>query len=258
MVDCQEGQNDHNRRFHISHNTKRFTQKIGKTAHLCVNLRYKTVDKLPLLFYPCNRYDRKGDLMTKKKRTLRPIDMAYVAMFVALMAIGANLTAMITFGSIPLTMQTFFAIMAGALLGSRLGSLSMVVYMIVGLIGVPVFAGFQAGPGTVLTPTFGFIVSFIFVAYATGKIIEARTEPALPRFFAACFVGLFLNYFIGTTLMYLALNFWVTGSHGISYAMAWTGMLPFIPKDIFFTIVAAVIAPRIYRRVRKAVPYKAA
>lgn len=193
-----------------------------------------------------------------KKSTLRPLDMAYVAMFVALMAIGSNLTAMITFGAIPLTMQTFFAIMAGALLGSRLGALSMIVYMIVGLIGVPVFAGFQAGPGTVVTATFGFIISFIFVAYATGKIIEAKPEPGLPRFVCACFAGLILNYFIGTTLMYFALNFWVGGSHGISYGLAWAGMLPFLPKDIFFTIVAAVVAPRIYRRVQKATSYRAA
>ncbi|HEU5139629.1 MAG TPA: biotin transporter BioY [Bacillales bacterium] len=189
--------------------------------------------------------------MTQTNRKWQPLDLAYAGMFAALMAIGANLTAMISFGTIPLTMQTFFAIMAGALLGSRLGTISMIVYMIVGLIGVPVFAGFSGGPGTIFHPTFGFIVSFIFVAYATGKIIEAKPNPRLPRFLVACFVGLILNYGIGTTIMYFALNFWYGGADGISYGLAWMGMLPFLPKDIFFTVVAAVIAPRIYRSVRK-------
>ncbi|HEX6923374.1 MAG TPA: biotin transporter BioY [Bacillales bacterium] len=196
--------------------------------------------------------------MTNTKRKWQPIDLAYAGMFAALMAIGANLTSMITFGAIPLTMQTFFAIMAGALLGSRLGATSMLVYMIVGLIGVPVFAGFSGGPGTIFSQSFGFIISFIFVAYVTGKIIEAKPHPGLPRFFAACFVGLFLNYAIGTTIMYFALNFWVAGSEAVPYFTAWAFMLPFLPKDILFTIIAAVIAPRIYQSVRKSSRYRTA
>lgn len=182
---------------------------------------------------------------------MKALNLAYAGMFAALMAIGANITAFITLGTVPLTMQTFFAIMAGALLGSRLGALSMIVYMVVGLIGVPVFAGFSGGPGEVLSPTFGFVISFIFVAYFTGKIIESKANPRLPRFLVACFVGFILDYVIGTTLMYFALNFWVFGADGVSYWAAWVMMLPFIPKDIFFTIVAAVIAPRIYRAVQK-------
>lgn len=182
---------------------------------------------------------------------MKALHLAYAGMFAALMAVGANITAFITIGTVPLTMQTFFSIMAGALLGSRLGSLSMIVYMIVGLIGVPVFAGFSGGPGVVLSPSFGFVISFICVAYFTGKIIESRAHPGLPRFFLACFVGLLLNYVIGTTIMYFALNFWVSGTDTVSYWAAWAMMFPFLPKDFFFTIVAAMIAPRLYRAVQQ-------
>lgn len=196
--------------------------------------------------------------MSEQKRSYSALSIAYVGLFVALMAIGANLTSMITIGAIPLTLQTFFAIMAGALLGSRLGAVSMIVYMFVGLIGVPVFAQFHSGPAIIFSPTFGFIVSFIFTAYATGKIIEGSVNPGIPRFLFACFVGLILNYFIGTTLMYFALKYWIAGAHAITYLQAWIGMLPFLPKDIFFAIVAAIISPRIYKNVRKVQTSRAA
>lgn len=187
--------------------------------------------------------------MQNNKHSLKPVDMAYVAMFAALMAIGANITALITIGTIPLTMQTFFAIMAGALLGSRLGALSMIIYTIIGLIGVPVFSGFTGGPGAVFLPTFGFVISFIFVAYMTGKIIEAKTNPGYPRFIIACFVGLIVNYLVGTNIMYLAATTWI----GLdwTYGYTWAVMLPFLPKDLFFTAIAAAVCPRIFRAVRK-------
>lgn len=172
-----------------------------------------------------------------------------VAMFAAMMAIGANITAMITIGTIPLTMQTFFSMMAGILLGARLGALSMIVYTVIGLIGVPVFSGFSGGPGAVFLPTFGFVISFIFVAYITGRIMETKTNPGIPRFVVASFIGLAVNYLVGTNIMYIAANTWI----GLdwSYASTWMIMLPFLPKDLFFTIIAAIVSPRIYRAVQK-------
>src|SRR5690625_217951 len=85
-------------------------------------------------------------------------------MFVALTEIGANLTSIAPFlviGRVPITLQTFFAVMAGLVLGSRLGAFSMFVYMMLGLVGAPVFAQFKGGIGMMLSPTFGFILSFI-------------------------------------------------------------------------------------------------
>src|SRR4051812_33720561 len=111
------------------------------------------------------------------KRKLRALDLTLVGMFVALMAVGANITSFVPFmvvGGVPITLQTFFAILAGAILGSRLGVLAMTVYMLVGFAGVPIFAKFGAGPSTILSPTFGFIVSYIFTAFIIGKIVEKR------------------------------------------------------------------------------------
>ncbi|MCK6258303.1 biotin transporter BioY [Fictibacillus sp. KIGAM418] len=183
----------------------------------------------------------------------RAIDLTLAAMFAALMAVGGNITAWIpalVFGQVPVTLQTFFCILAGLLLGSRLGAVSMIVYTLVGLAGAPVFAGFSGGPSIIFKPTFGFILSFILAAYVAGKILEMAKKPSLPVFFLASFAGLIVNYFVGTTFLYAALTNWAA-VEGVTYLSTWKGMLLFLPKDVILTAVTAVISPRIYKAVAK-------
>src|SRR5690625_1459018 len=144
------------------------------------------------------------------------------AMFVALTAIGANMTSIVPFlvvGGVPITLQTFFAVMAGLVLGSRLGAFSMFVYMVLGLAGVPVFAQFKGGAAMLLTPTFGFILSFIVVAYVAGKLVEMRRT--LPMYITAALVALVINYVIGTNWMYAAYLFWFAAPADLSYKLVW-------------------------------------
>lgn len=184
------------------------------------------------------------------KQIFRAVDITYVAMFAALMAIGANATSLITIGTVPLTLQTFFAILAGALLGSRLGSLSMVVYTLIGLVGAPVFAQLT-GTAILTKPTFGFVISFIVLAYVSGKIVETKTKPTLKTFFIACFIGLIINYVIGTTYLYFSLKYFLGSMENLSYIEAWKMMLLFIYKDIILTFIAAILCPKVYSAVNK-------
>lgn len=188
--------------------------------------------------------------MVKAKQRLHPIDITYVAMFAALMAIGANLTSFITIGTVPLTLQTFFAILAGVLLGSRLGTLSMIVYTLIGLVGAPVFAGFSGGMQIITKSSFGFILSFIIMAYIAGKIIELKEQPNVVTFFFACFAGLATNYLIGTNYLYFSLKY-VYNLEDVSLGGTWKLLLLFLYKDIVVTIFAAIISPRIYRAVQR-------
>ena len=85
--------------------------------------------------------------MSTNKR-FRTLDLTLAGMFAALMAIGANITSWAPFlqvGGVPLSLQPFFVILAGLLLGSRMGSISMIVYVLIGIAGAPVFAQFKAG-----------------------------------------------------------------------------------------------------------------
>ncbi|WP_066391312.1 biotin transporter BioY [Neobacillus mesonae] len=180
----------------------------------------------------------------------RALDITLIGMFVALMGIGANITAIapfLTVGGVPITLQTFFAILAGLILGGRLGAVAMTSYMLVGLIGVPVFAKFGAGPSTILSPTFGFIVSYILIAYLIGKIVEKKKS--LGAFITAALIGMIINYLFGTNWMYYAYKLWFTAPEGFTYQMAWLWMVPPLPKDIVLSIFAAIMAHRLEKTV---------
>ncbi|EPZ39798.1 MULTISPECIES: biotin transporter BioY [Anoxybacillus] len=181
---------------------------------------------------------------------MRAKDLTFIAMFAALMAIGANITSWAPFlviGGVPITLQTFFCVLAGAILGAKRGAIAMTVYMLIGLFGAPVFARFGGGFSTIVAPTFGFILSFILAAYVTGLLIEKSANRSVARFITATIIGMIINYVVGTNWMYVAFKLWAEAPEGFSYTMAWSWMLVPLPKDIILSIVAGVIAPRIYK-----------
>ncbi|GAM15076.1 biotin transporter BioY [Mesobacillus selenatarsenatis] len=180
----------------------------------------------------------------------KALDLTLASMFVGLMAIGANITSFVPFmvvGGVPITLQTFFAILAGIILGSRLGAISMTVYALVGLVGVPVFAKFGAGLSTFISPTFGFILSFIFTAYVAGKMVEKNRT--LFAFIFASLTGLVINYVFGTNWMYFAYKFWAAAPEGFTYKMAWLWMVVPLPKDIILAVFAGMMGYRLEKTV---------
>jgi biotin transport system substrate-specific component len=180
----------------------------------------------------------------------KALDLTLASMFVGLMAIGANITSFVPFmvvGGVPITLQTFFAILAGIILGSRLGAISMTVYALVGLVGVPVFAKFGAGMSTFISPTFGFILSFILTAYVAGKVVEKNRT--LSAFIIASLIGLVINYVFGTNWMYFAYKFWAAAPEGFTYKMAWLWMVVPLPKDIILAVFAGMMGHRLEKSV---------
>ena len=190
----------------------------------------------------------------KPSSGMRTLSLVYSGMFASLMMIGANITAFVPFlvvGGVPITLQTFFAILAGLLLGSRLGVISMTVYMFIGLVGAPVFAKFGGGFGQILSPTFGFIVSFIFTAYIAGKIVEKNGK--LYGYIFAALVGMTVNYLFGTNWMYFAYKFWAAAPDAFTYKVAWLWMAVPLPKDILLAVLAGMFGHRMHKvlKVRK-------
>jgi biotin transport system substrate-specific component len=184
------------------------------------------------------------------KKRLKTIDLTLAGMFVALMAVGANITSFVPFmviGGVPITLQTFFAILAGSILGSRLGAITMGVYAFAGLAGAPVFAKFGGGFASLLSPTFGFIISFILTAYVTGKIVEKKKS--LPFYIIASLIGMAINYVFGTNWMYMAYKLWFSAPEGFTYQMAWLWMVVPLPKDIILSVFAGIMAHRLEHRV---------
>lgn len=187
---------------------------------------------------------------------LRTVDLAYIGLFSTLMMIGANITSIVPFmvvGGVPITLQTFFAILAGLILGSRKGALACTVYMCIGLAGAPVFARFNGGFGQILSPTFGFIVSFILAAFVAGLIVERIGSKK--SYVVAALVATAINYLLGTNWMYFAYKLWASAPDAFTYKVAWLWMMPPLPKDIILAIFAGIFAYRL-QKILKIIPIK--
>lgn len=126
----------------------------------------------------------------------------------------------------------------------------MTAYVFVGLAGIPVFAGFKGGLSSVLSSTFGFVISFIFVAYAAGKCLQ-KENPSKWAYISAGLLSLFLNYMIGTNFMYFALTFWLDAPKGFSYAVAWSWMAAYLPLDLIVTTLSLALVPKLRKALKR-------
>lgn len=183
------------------------------------------------------------------------IDLTKGGMFIALMAFGANLAAFISIGTVPLTFQTVIAILAGILLGKRLGAFSMIGYLLIGFIGVPVFAGFSGGLHIIASPTLGFLLSFVVLAYVVGAIVEKSKSHDLLTLYKACYVGLSINYLIGVPYLFLHSSF-ILGLDNVSFWAIVIGMTPFFIKDLVLATFTATLAPLISKAINRTPQYK--
>lgn len=186
-------------------------------------------------------------------------DMVFASLFAVLTGIGANIR--IPLPMVPLTLQTVFVLLAGLVMGSKRGSLSMVLYMMLGLLGLPVFAG-GGGFQTMLTPSFGFIVGFIPAAWATGRIMEKVRERAdfesRGELFisfcrgAACLAGVFVYDIIGVLWLYLNLNY-IVGKSFTLYQTFAIGLFPFLLPDMIKLGVVVLLVSIVTNRMRSTV-----
>lgn len=164
-------------------------------------------------------------------------EMTLVAMFTGLTAIGAFIS--IPIGEVPISMQSLFVILSGLILGSKLAALSQILYIILGLIGVPIFAGFTGGLHSIMKPSFGFLIGFVFAAYIVGKIRDKNKDNK--NIWIASFVGTIIVYLFGLPYMYYVLN--IVMLKGLSFATVLKiGCIIFLPGDILKAIVSSVVA----------------
>jgi len=173
--------------------------------------------------------------------------MSLVALFAALSGIGGFIRLPIPY--IPLTLQTLMVMFSGLLLGGRLGALSQLVYLLVGLLGIPIFAQ-GGGPGYVLQPTFGYLLGFVPGAYVIGRLTEGREH--LQRGVLSVFIllGIVAIYIPGVTVLYLNLNFIQQKAVTLSTAIKVGALVP-LPGDLVKLAVVLVLGPPIRERFRR-------
>lgn len=182
---------------------------------------------------------RKAELNAKK--------MASIGMFTALMTIGAYVK--LPLFMLEFTFQLFFCIFAGLLLGSRLGMISMMVYTLVGLIGVPVFSR-GGGFGYVFQSSFGYILGFILGAFVTGKIVEVMKKDNFLVSIIASLAGVAAIYLVGVPYLYVILNLYLTKGYAFNAVLGF-GLFQPIIGDLILSIVASKAVPSIKGALRK-------
>ena len=167
-----------------------------------------------------------------RKKTFK---ITMCALFAALTAICSQIQ--IPLPQIPINLALFSVCMAGAVLGAGYGSLSIIVYVLLGAVGVPVFVGFKGGFATITGPTGGYIVGYIVCAFVTGFIIKF-TKGKIYHMALAMVVGIALCYVLGT------IWFMILTGNSLVVSLGYC-VLPFLPGDAIKIVLASTITYRL-------------
>lgn len=173
-------------------------------------------------------------------------DLIITALFTSLTVVGGFIS--IPLGPVPVTLQTLFVVLSGLILGAKLGALSQITYVILGLIGLPIFSGGTGGLTSIVSPTFGFLVSFIIAAYVIGKLTEKNKS--LSKIIYSVVLGSFVIYAIGVPYFYFIFTNYLGKSINFYTALKYA-CIPFIPGDIIKALLAIILAKQLIPRLSK-------
>jgi biotin transport system substrate-specific component len=189
-------------------------------------------------------------MMKKYNSKLMAVDLAEIALFVALMCVFTVYVS-IPIATIYLTFQTVISILCGLLLGWKKGAIAMAVYMFMGLIGIPVFSGARGGIMFVVYPSFGYIVGFIGAAFTSGLIVRQNKRYPLWHYIVAALAGFLVNYIIGLPYSMLIWSFYKGFTIEYVWELAITQGFAYMPKDIILALIAAIVAWRVVPAINK-------
>ena len=162
-------------------------------------------------------------------------NLVLCALFAALIAIGTHIK--IPTPLLPLTLQTLFVVLSGLVLGKKFGAVAVCVYVFAGLIGLPVFTG------SVLNPTFGYILGFIPGAWLAGYIAEKFT-PKFLTWFIGGLAGIAVIYALGIPYYYFMSKYYLENELGAKTLLTYFILMP-MPGDIIKSILAGLIVQRL-------------
>ncbi|WP_114559882.1 biotin transporter BioY [Desertihabitans aurantiacus] len=177
-------------------------------------------------------------------RRLSGADLGLVAGFAALVAVCALLPALRLGPSpVPITLQTFAVVLAGAVLGPRRGFLAVLLYLVVGAVGLPVFSGGAAGVGVFAGPTAGYLVSFPLAALVTGLVVRRiplrRLSTSVPLVLLAALAGSLVTHLLGIGGLALRADLGLAQAFGVDVV--------FWPGDLLKCLAVALVATAVHR-----------
>ncbi|MPQ30148.1 biotin transporter BioY [Clostridium estertheticum] len=143
-------------------------------------------------------------------------------------------------GIVPISLTNLAIYFSVYVLGQKRGTLSYIVYLFIGLVGLPVFSGFSGGFTKLFGPTGGYLIGFIFMAFISGIFI-GKFSNKIYMCFLGMILGTIVTYIFGTAWLAYQLNMTFNASLAV-------GVLPFIPGDIVKMVIASLIGPQIKKR----------
>lgn len=184
-------------------------------------------------------------ILTEKKNTskLNTKTMALISVMTAVICILGPLSLAIPISPVPISLGTFAIYLTGYVLGMRKGTISCLIYLLIGFVGIPVFTAFSGGPAKLLGPTGGYLVGYIFLILICGFASD-RTNKIL-----LCFLGMIL----GTAVLYLFGTIWLAYQASMTFGEAlMAGVIPFIPGDFAKIVIVLIVGPQIKKQLKRA------
>lgn len=185
----------------------------------------------------------KTEIKVRTKTNTKEITL--IGLMSAIMCILGPLSIPIPFSIVPISFTNLAIYFTVFLLGWKKGTISYLIYLFIGLVGVPVFSNFGAGPGKLVGPTGGYIVGFILLSIISGVFIE-RFQGKIYMYVIGLLIGLIITYALGTA--WLAYQLDLTFVEGL-----FAGVIPYIPGDIIKIIIAIMIGPILKKNVTRIV-----
>ena len=183
----------------------------------------------------------KNGKQTADGRRISTQELVLGGVFTTLIAVGAFIK--IPVPVVPFTLQFLFTMLAGLLLGGRRGAMSVGVYILLGLIGLPIFAE-GGGFWYILKPSFGYLLGFMLAAYVTGRMVERRARLSTGWVTAVNFLGLFIVYAAGMIYYYVICNYVIDTPIALGPLFLYCFVLA-VPGDICLCFLAAELARRL-------------
>ncbi len=181
----------------------------------------------------------KNGKQTADGRRISTQELVLGGVFTTLIAVGAFIK--IPVPVVPFTLQFLFTMLAGLLLGGRRGAMSVGVYILLGLIGLPIFAE-GGGFWYILKPSFGYLLGFMLAAYVTGRMVERRARLSTGWVIAVNFLGLFIVYAAG--MIYYYVNYVIDTPIALGPLFLYCFVLA-VPGDICLCVLAAILTVRV-------------
>lgn len=183
----------------------------------------------------------KNGKQTADGRRISTQELVLGGVFTTLIAVGAFIK--IPVPVVPFTLQFLFTMLAGLLLGGRRGAMSVGVYILLGLIGLPIFAE-GGGFWYILKPSFGYLLGFMLAAYVTGRMVERRARLSTGWVIAVNFLGLFIVYAAGMIYYYVICNYVIDTPIALGPLFLYCFVLA-VPGDICLCVLAAILTFRV-------------